>query len=130
MQNKTRGDTLGQHHKGAKHDDKRRVGTDTTVMEASWMIISVELRGTVRKDTGMEKLTVDLSENATILNLLDELQGRINWPFRDRFIDPKTGDLHRKVIVLVNRLPIRGKLQYIRLKNGDEVILFPHTVCG
>jgi len=92
--------------------------------------ILAELRGKAQIETGKKQERIELEQDATILRLLDELQTRLRWPFKERFIDPSTGDLPKNVIILVNGLPVRGKMRSTLLKNGDRVVLFPHTACG
>ena len=94
------------------------------------MEIYVQFRGKTRKEIGVEDLKVSIDESPFIFDLFDVLEDQLHWPFKKRFVDPETGDLQGKVIVLVNGLPIRGKIKSIRLRDGDKVILFPHTVCG
>jgi len=92
--------------------------------------ILVELRGKAQIETGKKQERVELEQGATIHKLLDELQTRLRWPFIERFVDPATGDLPKNVIILVNGLPVRGRMKSTLLRNGDRVVLFPHTACG
>jgi len=92
--------------------------------------ILAELRGKVQIETGRKQERVELEGDATIPRLLDELQTRLGWPFMERFMDPATGDLPKNVIILVNGLPVRGKMRSTLLRDGDRVVLFPHTACG
>lgn len=94
------------------------------------MEVFVQLRGKARKETGRGELKISLSGATPIFELFDALEKQLHWPFKERFIDSDTGDLQRKVIVLVNGFPVRGKLSSTPLRDGDKIILFPHTVCG
>jgi molybdopterin converting factor small subunit len=92
--------------------------------------VLAELRGITQIETGKKQERIELELNATIPRLLDVLEIRLRWPFRERFFDPVTGDLPKNVIILVNGLPVRGKMGSTLLKDGDRVLLFPHTACG
>lgn len=94
------------------------------------MEVFVQLQGKARKEIGKGELKVPLSRSASIFELFDALEEQLHWPFKRRFIDPDTGDLQRKVIVLVNGFPVRRKLKSHLLRDGDKIILFTHTVCG
>jgi len=94
------------------------------------IFVLAELRGITQIETGKKQERVELELNAMIPRLLDVLEIRLRWPFRERFFDPVTGDLPKNVIILVNGLPVRGKMGSTLLKDGDRVILFPHTACG
>ena len=99
-------------------------------MTQNSIFVLAELRGITQIETGKKQERVELELNAMIPRLLDVLEIRLRWPFRERFFDPVTGDLPKNVIILVNGLPVRGKMGSTLLKDGDRVILFPHTACG
>lgn len=99
-------------------------------MSPNSIAILAELRGKAQIETGKKQERIELEQDATIPRLLDELQTRLRWPFKERFMDPATGDLSKNVIILVNGLPVRGKMRSTLLRNGDRVVLFPHTACG
>lgn len=92
--------------------------------------VMAELRGKAQIETGKKQERIELEQDASIPRLLDVLEIRLNWPFREKFLDPVTGDLPKNVIILVNGLPVRGKIGSTLLKDGDRVVLFPHTACG
>jgi molybdopterin converting factor small subunit len=92
--------------------------------------VYVEFRGEAKRRLGIDKLTVELPENASFIELLEELERKFGWSFKDEFVDESTGSLSSKVVVLVNKTPLRRDFRLLKLKNGDTVVLFPHTVCG
>ncbi len=92
--------------------------------------VSVEFRGGVKRRLGTDKLAVALPDGAGLLELLEELEKRFGWPFRREFIDESTESLSPKVVVLVNRTPLRRNFRSLKFKGGESVVLFPHTVCG
>ena len=93
--------------------------------------ILAELRGLAQIETGKKQERIELEQqDPSIPRLLDLLEIRLRWPFREKFLDPVTGDLPKNVIILVNGLPVRGKVRSTSLKDGDRVVLFPHTACG
>ena len=99
-------------------------------MPRNSITVIAELRGKAQIEIGKKQERIELEQDATIPKLLDELQTRFGWPFREKFIDQSTGDLPNNVIILVNGLPVRGKIMSTLLKDGDRVVLFPHTACG
>ncbi|MBS7611579.1 hypothetical protein KEJ27_05160 [Candidatus Bathyarchaeota archaeon] len=92
--------------------------------------ISVEFRGEAKRRLGIDKLVVALPEDVGLLELLDELEKKFGWPFKREFIDESTQSLSPKVVVLVNRAPLRRNFMFLKFKGGESVVLFPHTVCG
>jgi molybdopterin converting factor small subunit len=99
-------------------------------MSRGSIAVLAELRGKAQIETGRKQERVELNQDATILGLLDVLQTRLGWPFKEKFVDPETGDLTKNVIILVNGLPVRGKMKSTLLKDGDRVVFFPHSACG
>lgn len=92
--------------------------------------INVEFRGEAKRRLGIDRLAVVLPEGAGLLELLEELEKKFGWPFKREFVDESTESLSPKVVVLVNKAPLRRNFRFLKFKGGESVVLFPHTVCG
>lgn len=112
---------------GENNRERRVLPTNTCQKNIT---IDVEFRGEAKKRLGISKLAVTLPEDAGLLELLEELERKFGWPFKREFIDDSTGDLSPKVVVLVDKTPVRKNFRLLKFKGGESVVLFPHTVCG
>lgn len=110
-------------------DDRERQALPTSAPQKG-ITINVEFRGEAKRRLGIGKLVVTLPEDAGLLELLEELEKKFGWPFKREFVDESTGDLSPKVVVLVNKVPLRRNFRFLKFKGGESVVLFPHTVCG
>ncbi len=87
---------------------------------------------TLKKLMG-DKAEISLEiENTTIKGVLELLSQRFGQDFKNSIFNPKTKEVHSHIKVLVNgrhyhNLPARLDT---RLKEGDEVALFPPVAGG
>ncbi|HUU80621.1 MAG TPA: MoaD/ThiS family protein [Acidobacteriota bacterium] len=96
------------------------------------MKIRVKPYLTLKKTLGDRSvLEVDV-EDATIRRVLDTLSERYGKGFSDIVYDPKTKDISKDIRVLVNgrHYNYLPKRLDAKLKEGDEVALFPQVAGG
>ncbi|MFQ5711549.1 MAG: ubiquitin-like small modifier protein 1 [Candidatus Geothermarchaeales archaeon] len=93
--------------------------------------VRLALSSVLHDITGAKELELDLNQGSTVKDLFDTLFEKYGADFRRRILDPKTGDLRRFIIVIVNGRDIRHMNQMeTELKEGDEVAILPAVAGG
>ncbi|MFQ6081283.1 MAG: ubiquitin-like small modifier protein 1 [Candidatus Bathyarchaeia archaeon] len=85
----------------------------------------------MRELTHVNKLELEISKEATVKDLLDQLVERFGRKFRERVLEPNGKELRRGIAILVNGRNIEA-LQRLETKlvDGDIVAVVPPVAGG
>lgn len=84
--------------------------------------IHVRLLGDLREAIGKEKLEINLPNNLSIKELIENKLLRYK-KLKDHLIDPITKRIRTDIIILINERSIESSIESERVKDGDTVTL-------
>lgn len=84
--------------------------------------IRIRLLGDLREAIGKEKLEINLPNNSSIKELIENKLLRYEG-LKDHLIDPTTKKVRTDIIILINERSIESSIESERVKDGDTVTL-------
>lgn len=93
--------------------------------------VMVKLHGHICKIAGVDSIYIQADQWWTVETLLENLCQRFKDAFHQAIFDPKTGNLNRNIIVMVNgeNIVIHNILD-TKLNDGDLVLIMEPIVGG
>lgn len=76
------------------------------------------------------EFTVELSEGATVMDLINKLIKLYGEPLKKILLDEDMKGLSDSILILINRSEVKNDVARKVLEDGDEVILMPPVVGG
>ncbi|MEM3437116.1 MAG: MoaD/ThiS family protein [Nitrososphaerales archaeon] len=93
------------------------------------MRIYVRLLGDLREIMGKEKLEIELSDNLSLKELIENKLLRYEG-LKDYLIDPTTKRIRTDIIILLNERSIESSFESVMVKDGDIITFAPVIVGG
>ncbi len=88
--------------------------------------VKIKLFATLREIAGKSEIKIQVEQNTTVMDVIQQLSGQFGNKFRDHIFDKNTKQINSYLLFLINGESVHAKENFkTELKPGDTLAILP-----